>query len=190
MAPQKDVTRVLVGLAYLYIAPKNTAREPDSTAAGTEWGTPWDYVGSTEEGVNQSWERDVNMHRVEEQSSPVRITVNTSTLSISTSLAEHTLENMKTAFGGGTITKTAAATGQPGKSVLVLSDTLDELAVGLEGVNPEGFFRRLYIPRVVSTATVETANRRSEAKKLLPVTLQAVCDISEIRVDDKTAAAL
>lgn len=190
MAPTKDVTKVLVGIAYLYLGPKNTALPAETVEYEGDWGADWTYVGSTEEGVSQSFERDTNMHRVEEQSSPVRVTINTSTISVSTSLAEHTLENMKTAFGGGAITKQAAGTGTIGKSTLTLSDTLEELAVGLEGKSPEGFFRRLYIPRVVSTATVETAHRRSEGKKLLPVTLQAICDIAEIKVVDKTAAAL
>jgi hypothetical protein len=189
MAPTRDVTNVLVGISWLYLAPGDTAMVADSVAYGGTWTAPWTYVGATEEGVSQSFERDINFHRIEEQSSPVAVTVNESTISISTNLAEHTLENMKTSFGGGEIVTTAAGTGQIGKKTLTLSDELDFLAVGLEGKNPEGFFRRLYIPRVVSVASVETAHRRSETKKLLPVTLQAVCDISEIEIVDMTAVA-
>lgn len=190
MAPQKDVTAVLVGVSWLYIAPGNTALVGDEVAYGAEWEDPWRYGGATEEGVSQSFERDVNYHRIEEQTSPVRVTINESTISISTSFAEHTLENMKTAMGGGRITKTAAGSGQPGKSILTFQDDLEEFAVGLEGKNPEGFWRRFYIPRVVSVATVETAHRRSESKKLLPATFNAICAIEEIGVHDMTAEAL
>lgn len=190
MPPVKDLTQVLVGVAYLYVAPGSTNPVADTVAFGAQFPTPWKYVGSTDEGVQQGFDRDLTFHRVEEQSSPARVTINSSTISISTSLAEHTIENLKLALGSGTMTTVAPATGVVGKKTLTLSEDLDELAVTLEGKNAAGFWRRYYVPRVLSVASVEIANRRSEAKKLLPVTLQAICDINQIRVDDMTAAAL
>ena len=191
-----NVKNILVGLAHLYYAPAVPVAEPyvaDTVLLGQIPVAPpsnWRYIGAVEEGVQQAFSRATQEHNIENQSSAVLRTVTSSTIEISTSLVEQTMENMKLAYGGGTITQTAAAVGQPGKRRLTLSDELDFLSVILEGKNPEGFYRRYYIPRVVSTANVETNNRRAEAKKLLPVTLTAVCEITEIFVDDMVAAAL
>lgn len=188
--PQYNVENVLVGVAYLYFAPGNTAYVEDAVGFGeVDTVDPWAYIGATEEGVTQGSERELNRHMIEEQSSPAFITVASTTVSVSTSLAEYTLQNMKLSYGGGTITQTAAATGTPGKARLNLSDELEELAIILEGKNPEGFYRRYYIPRALSVASVETAHRRSESKKLLPVTFESISDISDVFIDDMTAAA-
>lgn len=187
--PQIDTTKVLIGTVHLYVAPADTAMPADTVEYGGAWGASWRFPGATEEGVNFAFERDTNMHYVEEQPTPVAVTVGNSQFRVETALAEATLDNLKLAFGGGTLTTQASGVGVIGKSTLALSDTLDELAVGLEGLNPAGFFRRVYIPRVVSVATVEVANRRNESKQTYNVQLQSICRMNEIQVIDKTAVA-
>lgn len=186
--PQYNIENVLVGLAWLYFAPGNTAYVDDATQFGmVDTVDPWAYIGATEEGVNESSERDLNRHVIEEQSSPAYITVNSTTVSVSASLAEYTLENLKLGHGAGTIETTAATTTTPGKKRFRFSDQLDELAIILEGKNPEGFYRRYYIPRVLSVGSVETAHRRSESKKLIPVQFESISDISEVFIDEMTS---
>lgn len=193
MAFDYNVQNILVGLSHLYFAPAPEAYVADTVLYGqipVVAPSNWKYVGAVEDGVTQGFSRDTQAHHIENQSSEVLRTVTASTITIACSLAENTLENMKLSYGGGAITQTAAAVGQPGKRRLTLSDNLDFLSVILEGLNPQGFYRRYYIPRLTSTASVETANRRAEAKKLLPVTLTASCEITRIFVDDMVAAAL
>jgi len=196
MAPTKDVTNVVVGIGNLYVAEYPTvypindgAATPAAIPYGGDMPTPWRYIGATEEGVSQSFERDITDHRVEEQSSVALQTVNTSSLTYTAQCAEHTLENMVLSFGTGAIESVAGA--PPGSTIrrLRFSDELNYLALLFEGRAPDGKFYRYYVPRITSTATSETAHRRSESKKLLPVTFTAVSEMSDIFVDEITIAA-
>lgn len=189
MAPTRTITNVLVGPATLYLGPEAEAMPADSVMLGGDWGANWMHPGYTDEGLTFNFERDTEMHRVEEQSSPAVVTVNESELMIAVAFAEDTLENMKFAYGGGTITETAAGSGQIGKKTLRLSDQLEVLALGFEGKNPQGFYRRVYIPRVVSVGSVETPYRRSDSKRMYPAEFQAICAIEDIQIVDMTAEA-
>lgn len=183
-------TNVLVGMATLYTSPSGTAAVADTLADGAEWPTPWVNAGATEEGVSFAVGSDTNMIRIEEQSTPVRVTMNTRNIRILAALSEDTVETMKLAYGGGTITTQAAATGTIGKKTLALSDTLDELAAGFEGKSPAGFFRRVYIPRVVSLADITTVYRRAENNRSYAVELTSIAKPADILIVDKTAAAV
>jgi hypothetical protein len=186
----RDVRKVVVGTGALFVATGDTPLVDDDTPLFEGWEAPWVHPGFSEEGVNFSFERDLNFHRVEEQSAPVAVTVNESTLSFATALAETTLENYKLAAGGGKLTTTAPAAGQIGKDEYEFSDDLDVSAVGFEARNAFGFFRRIYVPRAVATGTVEVNNRRSESKKLFATNFQSISDMSQIRMIDKTKEAL
>lgn len=190
MAPSIDTTKVLIGTAILYTAPANTTPPADTVADGTTWTAPWTYVGATEEGVSLAVGTDTGDIRVEEQSTPVLIVVNSKNVRILAALSEDTIENMKLAYGGGTLTTTAAATGVPGTKKLALSNSVSVLAAGFEGVNAFGFYRRVYIPQVLSVADITTAYRRSTNNRSYAIELRAICDPSLITITDKTAAAL
>lgn len=192
MAAVKDVTKVIVGLGNLYVAEYPTVYPQGVAGAiipyGGELGEEWRYIGASEEGVSQSFERDIADHRVEEQSAVVLQTINTSSISYTASLAEHTLENMMLSFGTGAIETVTGATGGTIRR-LRFSDDLNYMALCFEGKGPDGKFYRYYVPRVSSTATSETSHRRSETKKLLPLTLTAVCEMNDVFVDEITPAA-
>lgn len=183
-------TNVLVGAATLFIAPANTIGPPDSLADGAQWSSPWVTPGGTEEGVSFAVGSDTTDIRIEEQSTPVRVTMNTRNIRILAALSEDTIENMKLAYGGGIITTTAAAVGVPGKKGLKLSEELDELAAGFEGKSPQGFFRRVVIPRVISVADVTTQYRRAANNRSYAIELRAICSVADIDIADKTAAAI
>lgn len=185
-----DTSKVIVGNASIFTAPANTALIADTVAPGTDWTAPWVNVGGTEEGVTLAVGTDTQDIRIEEQSTPVAVLVTNRNVRVRFAMSEDTVENMKIAYGGGTITTVAAASTQPGKKTLALSDSLDKLAVGFEGLNSFGFFRRVYIPAVLSLADVETAYRRAANNRAYAVELRAICKPSEILVVDKTAAPL
>lgn len=184
------LTNVLTGQATLYTAPVGTAYPADTVAEGVAWSSPWVHVGATEEGVSLAVGSDTVDIRIEEQSIPVDVLMNTRNIRVLCALSEDTVENMKLAYGGGTIASTAAAVGQPGKKTLTLSDTLDKLACGFEGVSPQGFWRRVRIPKIVSIADVTSAYRRAANNRAYAVELRAICAPSEIQIVDKTAAAV
>lgn len=198
MAPTKDITKVVVGIGNLYVAefptpyPLNDGAASPATPAMIPYNgdmpAAWQYIGATEEGVSQSFERDITDHRVEEQSSVAQQTVNTSALTYTASLAEHTLEHMVLSFGTGSIESVAGPAGATIRR-LRFSDELNYMSMLFEGRGPDGAFYRYYIPRISSTATSETAHRRSESKKLLPVTFTAICEMGEVFVDEIKAAA-
>lgn len=199
MAPTKDVTKVVVGVGNLYVAeyptpyPLNDGAVSPAVPAMIPYGgnmpAPWRFIGATEEGVSQSFERDITDHRVEEQSAVVLQTVNTSALTYTGSIAEHTLENMVLSFGTGAIESVPGAPAGSTIRRLRFSDDLNYLALLFEGKGPDGKFYRYYIPRITSTATSETSHRRSESKKLLPVTFTAVCEMKDVFVDEIALAA-
>lgn len=184
-----DSTNVLVGSATIWIAAADEPMPADSVDLGADWAGNWLSPGATDQGVDLTVGRDIQKHMIDEQSTPALITVNTSNIQVDTSFAEDVLTNLKTAYGGGTITTTAAGTGQVGKSTLTLAESLDTLAVGLEGKNKAGFWRRIYIPRVISAAEVKTTFRRSADYRKYPVSLQAICPLDDILIVDMTAVA-
>jgi hypothetical protein len=191
--PAITIGNVLVGQATVYTAPANTALVADRTALGATWTAPWVYVGATEEGVSFNVGTDTNDIQVEEQSIPVAVTVNKSNIAVVFTVSEDTLENMKLAYGRGTIVSTIAGspgTGNPPEKTLTLSDTLDQLAVAFEATNPlfVGGYRRVYIPSVLSSADVTTVYRRAANNRSYQVSLRAVCATSAIKIVDQTGA--
>lgn len=179
---------VIVGQAAGYFAPADEPAPADTVAAFGDWAGQWVNPGGTEDGWKLTGNQSTTDHRIEEQASVVRQTLESRTFGIGASLAEDTLENIKYAFGGGTIVVTPGTAGAPTVKVFTLSDEVDEFAVGLDMQTAGGSFglatRRIIIPRAVSAASVDTAFRRSAAKRLWPVAFVAVCKTSEIIVKD------
>lgn len=187
--PTKLLGNVLVGLAHFYIAPVGTADPADSLAFNTAWLAPWYHPGYLDSGVTLGLDKKEKKHRVDDISTPAVITVEESTVSIMVTMAEATLENLRYASGGGTVTVTAPGTGQIGKKTLVLSEDLEVLRVGFEGKNPQGFFRRVIIPRVVSVGKIKAEWDRSKNKQMYAATFESICSVEEILIYDKTANA-
>lgn len=191
--PAITIANVLVGPATLYTAPANTARPTDRTALGATWPAPWTYIGATEEGVSLVVGTDTTDILVEEQSIPVAVSVNKSNIAVNFALAEDVIENIKLSYGRGAITTSVAGTpgtGPPAMKTLTLSDTLDQLAVGFETSMPTNvaFWRRVYIPSVLSLADVTTAYRRAANNRSYNTSLRAVCPTSSIQIYEQTAA--
>lgn len=188
--PLKTITNVLVGTAHMYIAPENQGGPADTLPFGEAWLAPWYHPGFSDDGLTLNIDRKEKKHRVEELSSPVVITVDETMMKINFKFAEATLENLRYAAGGGTITTQAAATGVIGKKTLKISENLEVVALGFEGKNPQGFFRRVVIPRVVSVGKIKTEWDRSKNKQVFAVEFESVCSIEDVLIVDKTANAL
>lgn len=189
-SPPKDVANVLVGIANMWISPPGTAAPADTLAFNEAWLSPWYHPGYSDKGLTLMFDRKEKRHQVEEVSNPVIITTESSAMKVQFGFAEATLENLLYAIGGGTITTQAAGTGIIGKKTLKLSEGLQVVQLGFEGKNPQGFFRRVVIPRVVSTGKLKTEFDRSKNKQVYNVEFESICSIEDIIIVDKTANAL
>lgn len=189
-APTKTAANVLVGIANMYHAPVGTTDPADSLAFDDAWAAPWVFPGFSEKGLTLLFDRKEKKHMVEEQANPIAITVESSSFKVQFGLAESTLENIKLATGSGTLSTQAAAAGVIGKKTLVLSDELEVLKLGFEAKNPQGFYRRVIIPRVVSVGKIKTEFDRSKNMQIYMAEFEAICPMSDIKIYDKTANAV
>ena len=185
--PVKTVGNVLVGVANMYTAPALTPGPADTIAFNDAWLTPWVFPGFSEKGLTLGLDRKEKRHMVEEMANPVAITVDSSTFKVSFGFAEATLENLLLAAGGGTVTTQAATAALIGKKTIKISEELTVVALGFEGKNPQGFFRRVVIPRVVSTGKLKTEFDRSKNMQIFQADFEAVCSIEDVLIYDKVA---
>lgn len=177
---------VIVGGGQLWLAPVASSFPADDVTITT----PFKYSGATQEGVTMSFTQNTSDINVDEQATPVDTPVQTTDVNFAAVLSEDTLETMKLAFGGGTIVVVAAATGVMGKRTLSLASKLDKLALIFEGLGPDGFYRRVQVPVVSSTANAQVAYRRASEARRYAVTFRALVDPSDIDIIEKTATAL
>jgi hypothetical protein len=196
LPPVWDDDNILYGVGYLFTAKYGTALPADvDLGDSTAWGAvttpgPWNYVGATDQGVTTTFNPSMTDLNIEEQPTPIAALVNTATYQITTSLSEETIDNINLAYGGaGTKTVTAPGSTQPGKTILRLSSNFPLLAAAILGTNELGFPRIFYVPRIQSAGQVQTAFRRAASQRLYPITLNALCDLSEMEIIDITAAA-
>lgn len=189
-APVKTITNVLVGRANLYIAVEGTTDPADTLAFDEAWASPWYHPGYSDTGLDFTVDKKEKKHYVDDISVPAVITVEETTLKVGFTFAEATLENLRYAVGGGTITTQAAAAGVIGKKTLALSEDLEVVKLGFEGKNPQGFFRRVIIPRVVSIGKIKAQLDRSKNKQVYSAEFESICPITDIKIFDKTANAI
>jgi len=190
---------VKVGLAVMYLQPwVFGAVEPLPATSSvlfddTNWvgATPvWQKAGATHEGFKINVDVSTTQITIEEQSLPTAETVETKGIAIEAALAEDTINTIQLAWGGGTITTTAAATGSQGKKEMSLTDDIDYWTVALEMENVFGLARRIYIPKMSLVGSGDTAFRRAADKRTYPVRFSSVCAPSDVDILEITAAAL
>lgn len=192
-----DPTNVRIGEAILNLQVYNPSTPPvyplDTKTQAfdlTAYSAPWVSIGATDEGISLLKDTNTQDVTIEEQQTPVATTVESATLKVQAVLSEDTLQSMIWAWGAGTIVTTAAASGQPGKSVLTLADTILTFAGVLETQNKQGFARRFKLGRMMSGGSTETAFRRAANKRMYTLELSTIESLSNITITDITAAAL
>lgn len=170
--PSVDLTAVIVGQATGYTGVANTDVLPaDTVALGGAWGGTWAYFGATDSGVTMGVTQNTTDVRIEEQPNPAAVTVDTMDITVSVTLAEDTLENMKIAWGGALVINSGAT---PPNKVLTFNTALNNYAVGFEGLNKFGKARRIYLPNCVSVSATQTAYRRAADKRMYAVNFRYI----------------
>lgn len=199
LTPRYTRKNVIRGQAQIWTRPQDdTATLPaNSVPLGGDWaqtapaGNPlWIPLGASESGATMRFSRSTNDISIEEQLNPVDIATTSVDPRIEVTLAEDTIETMKLAYGGGTITTVAPATGIPGYKELTIAEDIEHLTLGLEGMNTKLQWRRVLWLDVLSVADVETSYRRAETQRLYAVSFRLVSPINTAVVREWNLAAL
>lgn len=176
-----DPQNVVVGAAMAYFAAVGETPPASTVKFGTPWGGDWINPGGTEDGYRLTADSSTQSHTIEEQPNPVLVTLETRGLGIAASLAEDTLDSLRLAFAGGTIT--VAGSGLAVKT-FQLATGIEEFAVGLDMDTVAGVTRRIIIPRASGAGSVDVAFRRSASKRLWPIQFSALCPPEDIIIQD------
>ena len=193
IAPEWHREKVLVGQAAVRLQPIDPegpapALPADSIPINGTWGAGWVPIGATEEGVTLAFSRSTENITVEESAVAVDVRTTEVNFAVNANLSEDSFDTMRVAFGGGTITATPATATLPGMQSLVVSSELEQFALGLEGKNEFGMFRRILIPIVLSVADAEAAFRRAAAPRRWNVSFRSLVDIEQCDIRQAVAA--
>lgn len=195
MALLYDADNIVVGQCVAWFAPwipgqVVTPLVDDATPLFSVWPDPWLGAGSTEEGFQIGADMDIQDHHIEEQSTLVAQTVNSSNFSAVAALAEDTLQSMALSWNLAPVVKAAASAGIPGTEKTTLTDKLTNYTFGFEMRNFYGMARRIYVPKVSVHGTDKTSFRRSDSKRTYPIAIASLCAPEEIQIVDIVEAAL
>jgi hypothetical protein len=197
LIPRYTRKNVIRGMAAIWVRPQDdlATLPQNSLALGGDWAgglgnAAWLPIGASESGATMRFSRSTNDLTIEEQINPVDIATTSLDPRIEITLAEDTLETMKLAYGGGTISVVAPASGIPGYRELKIAEDIEHLTLGLEGMNTKGQWRRVLWPDVLSVADVETSYRNAESNRLYATSFRLVAPISSVIVREWNLAAL
>lgn len=190
MNPRYVRKNVIRGQAQVWLRaydPITPATLPgNALALGGDWANvttgnvAWKPIGATEGGVTMRFTRETTDITIEEQVNPLDVATNTLDPRLEATLSEDTLETMITAYGGGTITVVAPTALLVGTRELKVAQDLTHLSLGMEGVNSDGYWRRVLWQDVLSVAEVETSYRRAESQRLYACSFRLVSAIDEL----------
>lgn len=161
------VSNLLVGPCDMYHAVFG-ATEPATIDDDVE--SPWTDVGGTLEGVQLKINQEMTRLEVDQLVDVAGSRLKTREITIETQLAEPTLENLKLALSGGSIT-TDATQSVYEPSMVTTADDLDYSAVLFEGKGSGGRRRRVIVRKVVSVEEMESTMGHKEDQYVWKVQL-------------------
>lgn len=149
----------------------------------------WTPCGATDQGWQFGASKSTQTIGIEEQSTPVAVTLTSQSVSLAGALSEDITRTLNLALNATSAT-TAAATGVPGYDKVSLSDTPLEYAVASVMANPEGFGRIVYAPAWTQLANAQVNFRRAADKRNYGVQFETVCATKDIAIYNFTVAGL
>lgn len=153
-----NVSNLVLGPATLYWGALGATEPADAVIAPA---VAWTDLGATQDGVSLTVEQEYTELEADQILDVAGSRLVKRTFTIETNLAEHTLENLKIALNGGTITSTAGkAVYEPTKMVTSAEPTYTALLI--DGVAPGGNPRRIVVRKALSTAGVEFAYHKED----------------------------
>ncbi len=160
-SPRGNAQRVIHGLGpgQLFIAPLGSTEPAD---LATAWGAAWIPLGYTDEGSEFSYELSSDVVEVAEALEPISTAVTARSITVAFASAEPTVENLKVALNGGTITTgTGIVTFEP-------PDLGTETRVMI-GFETEDAKARYVWRQCFQTGTVSVQRRKGATKATLPM---------------------
>lgn len=176
-----NVANVIVGSGILFVAPFSTA--PPSLAAlpaEAAWlAAGWKEPGYTDAGVEFDYTPAYKDIRVDEEPSPVKRLLDTENLTITTVLAEATIENLNRAIAASTLVN--PGTGIKTLTVGSLPDaSIPDLAIAFQGPSPGGGTDRVIVAwKARVTSTMKLAYKRAD-KVMYSVTWSTTADSTQV----------
>ena len=170
MAPSIATPTLLRDPGYLFRAPLGTSL-PTNTVVGSvftdDWAVAWVPIGATTEGSTINYEMSSEPMRVAELFDPVAYAVTETSGSISFAMADSTLQKLKMAMNGGTMT--------------LVSGTTTTALTSLEPPEPSDILRcmigwqsldatlRFVGYQCLNASAIEMQNQRAPAYASIPV---------------------
>lgn len=184
---------VLQGIGEMYIGAFGATEPLDTAVSSAPDDAVWTSVGGTDGGVTVTVNQSFQPLTVDQRMMPVGQRLTERSVTVSTNLKEATLENLKTAINGGTIT-TGGSGGTAWKRLVPLKSELavvpTYIAVIMDGFAPGllGSRRRFVGRKALSTDAVAYSLSRTDSTMYsMTLTLQFVSDsIDECYWVDKT----
>jgi hypothetical protein len=165
---------VLIGTGTLYIAVDGTAQPLDPTVAPA---AAYVEVGYSEEGWSFNADIETEDIEVAEEIDPIDIMATGREAHLVGQAAQASLENLKTALGGGTIT---TVVGPPAykQYEAPASGDLTRVTLLFRGKAPPvagvAKTRELWVPHAVPIAAVEMASKKAPDKSLIGMDFRAI----------------
>jgi hypothetical protein len=147
------IANITVGASNLYIAPAGTAL-PNLTGAASDFGGAFTEVGFTQDGIEYDYTPTWKDIMVDELMGPAKKILTAHKLIVSAKLAESTLENLKAAIPGSTLTGTTLTIGSVTEA--------PEFVLGWRGPSVNGGTRSALLSRVVSIGAVKAHYQRKD----------------------------
>ena len=158
------VSNLVLGSASLYVADFGAVETSLTTLASLSTppaGPDWRDVGGTSDGVTLTIEQEFAELEVDQVLDIAGSRLTKRSLTVETNLAELTLDNLKTALNGGTITTgTGVSTYTPIVNATSAEPTY--LALIIDGIAPSGKNRRIIVRKALSTDSVEFAYNKED----------------------------
>lgn len=100
-----DANEILVSGAWLWYGPEGEVfPDPDVVAVGADWGGNWDWAGLTTEPLTQNVETETFEVDVQQSNLPVKQSITSEDMTLTTTLAEQRPELLQLVDGGNIYT--------------------------------------------------------------------------------------
>lgn len=163
------VPKIATDPGFLFHAPLGTA-EPTHTVVGSvftdAWPAAWTILGATEEGHNFDFATTTEQIEVAEFLDPIQYVETGRTGSLAFALASVTLQNLKRALNGGTVTTTGTTTTTMS---VYTPPKLGQSVRCMIGWESQDSTERLIAYQCFNTGTVSIARRKGAAKATIPI---------------------
>lgn len=154
--------------------------EPGGTGPAMSLSSPYTEVGYTEDGVTTTYTADTVDVEVEEETVPIGRGLSKETYEVTLNMAEASLYNLDKAMAGSVLS---------GNILRIGGGVLKTLSLKIEGLNPAGFTRAIYLPKATAIGAVGMSYTK-DGKTVVPVTFQALkpsADEDAVQIVDNVA---